>query len=258
MFSGDTGVDQDEEGTNTSERLQKIYVPAKDAVIETEVKDTATTTRGIALPPWKAFEATIATHGLFNTCHVEEKTQSGNSLRFFDEGFPRDIRNPAIQVLRETKRLYPNARIATFLSVGTGIPAVADIQNLMRFPMVMRLPTVGRPPKFVSKLVRALLVNLNNEVDDKLRTELGYDVYWRKNFDFEKLGVSDIGPSDYYKVSEIAKSMRQSFAPLSIVRLADLIEQLSHPSKVLSGQAEIPTFAASRVPGKAGDSVEET
>jgi hypothetical protein len=52
--------------------------------------------------------------------------------------------------------------------------------------------------------------------------------------------------------------MRQSFAPLSIVRLADLIEQLSHPSKVLSGQAEIPTFAASRVPGKAGDSVEET
>jgi hypothetical protein len=257
MFSGDTGVDQDKEGINTSERLQKIYVPAKDAVIETEVKDTATTTRGIALPPWKAFEATIATHGLFNTCHVEEeeKTQSGNSLRFLDEGFPRDIRNPAIQVLRETKRLYPNAGIATFLSVGTGIPAVADIQNLMRFPMVMRLPTVGRPPKFVSKLMRALLVNLDNEVDDKLRTELGYDVYWRKNFDFEKLGVSDIGPSDYHKVSEIAKSMRQSFAPLSIVRLADLIEQLSHPSKVPSGQAEISTFAACRVSGKA---VEET
>ena len=88
MFSGDTGVDQDEEGTNASERLQKIYVSAKDAVIETEVEDTAATTRGIALPPWKAFEATIATHGLFNTCHVEEKTQSGNSLRFFDEGFP--------------------------------------------------------------------------------------------------------------------------------------------------------------------------
>ena len=92
--------------------------------------------------------------------------------------------------------------------------------------MVMRLPTVGRPPKFVSKLMRALLVNLD-KVDDKLRTELGYDVYWRKNFDFEKLGVSDIGPSDYYKVSEIAESMKQSFAPLSIVRLAVLIEQLS-------------------------------
>jgi hypothetical protein len=255
MSSEDIGIGQDEEETNTSRRLQKIYVPAKDAVIKTEVKDTATTTRGIALPPWKAFEATIATHGLFNTCHVEEKTQSGNSLRFFDEGFPRDIRNPAIQVLRETKRLYPKARIATFLSVGTGIPAVADIQNLMRFPIV---PAVGRPPKFVSKLMRALLVNLDNEMDDRLRAELGYDVYWRKNFDFERLGVSDIGPSDYYKVSEIAKSMRPSFAPLPIVRLADLVEQLSHPSKVLSGQAEISTFAAGRVPGNAGDSVEET
>lgn len=255
MFSEDTGVGQDEEGTNTSRRLQKIYIPAKDAIIETEVKDTATTTSGIALPPWKAFEATIATHGLFNTCHVEDKTQSGNYLRFFDEGFPRDIRNPAIQVLRETKKLYPDARIATFLSVGTGIPAVADIQNLMRFPMAMGL---GWPPKFVSKLMWALLVDLDNEVDYKLRTELGDDVYWRKNFDFERLGVSDIGPSDYYKVSEIAKSMRPSSAPLSIVRLADLVEQLSHPSKVLSGQAEISTFAASRVPGKAGDSVEET
>ena len=116
-------------------RLRKIYSRAKDAVIEIEDKHTAISPRGIDLPPWKAFEATIATHGLFSTCHVNEKKKRADSLRFLDDGFPRDVCNPAILVLRETKRLYPSARIVSFVSVGTGIPVVADIKNLVRFPI---------------------------------------------------------------------------------------------------------------------------
>jgi hypothetical protein len=244
---------------STSGRLQKIYIPAKDAVVEKKVQDTATTARGIELPPWKAFEATIATQGLFNTCHVQEKTQSGSSLRFLDDGFPYDIRNPAILVLKETKRLYPNAKIATFLSVGTGIPAVDDIQNFMsrRSTMGKRLH-ITWPLKVWAPLAQSLLKSRDHQIDQKLRAGLGDEVYWRTNLDSEKLYVSGIEPTDYYKVTEIAQSMKESFEPLWRVRFARLAEQLSHLSSVPSGSVGMSLITANTVTDEVGNSVEET
>lgn len=126
---------------------------------------------------WEIARATSAAYSYFESIEIGR-----DHIEFMDAGFGHN--NPCIELVRESKRIFPDRSIGCILSIGTGLGRATEASSML---------TVGKA------LVK--MATSSKNVDREMQTGEYKDVYTRLD---EDAGVSEIKMDNYRKMSALA------------------------------------------------------
>ena len=179
----------------------------------------------------EAARATTACAGLFKPIFI---LQDGVKVPCVDSGLGRN--NPTAPMLVEAERLFPGARVACIISIGTGHPETISMpihtdvfQRFLSPDMVQTLRSIASDCEATA-----------HEMAHRFRHVDG--VYFRFNVD---QGMQSIGLSDWEKLSEVVVHTRQYAQTVEVTtRLNGAI------GAIKSGKATVPVEQLSECASK--------